>query len=91
MMDKILLAILLTLLSFLVYGIIMCIKEAYLAYQWKKLLTESEKVFGQNLSGHELVFELDYLNQEYTRLKMLETKMFPYLIRVTKVDKRRVV
>lgn len=65
----------------IVYSIIffMILKHNYMMPKWEKLLEETDKINKQNLSGPELVFELEYLQEEHNKLLKLEKRWFPYL------------
>lgn len=80
--------------TFVVMGLIAAIsisillaKEIYLMNQWKKLRIEAEEIYKQNLNGHELMFELEWLNEERELLINKEHKLFPYLEKGEKNEK----
>ncbi len=50
-----------------------------MSIQWGKLKKEVEKVNAEPLSGHELLFEYDYLKNREVELHELEMSLFPYL------------
>lgn len=76
-MDLIIIMLICVLSLIMVLLIHLLLKEAYMFLQWRKLMIEVKN--SQNLSGHELLFELDYFLEEEKRLYKLQNQTFPYL------------